>query len=228
MKRHWPLWEVPAMVFTCTLFLSLLGRPDEEPSQSKGKNLVQNGSFEEGEDSPLHWDRVDGLCTFWVADEKRGGKCIKMDTDVLLSEFRQRREEMKGKNPPPAKPKTPPAGKGYDTVAAHDGVSLCSDIVSVEEGAAYRLSVDFREGPGKRRSKVPKVFVIGYLSLKGEMRRGYKVYKNCAGSGDWQAFTLEFNPTKSSPQIQWVRVKLFAYWPPGVYFFDNVRIEKKE
>jgi hypothetical protein len=34
-----------------------------------------------------------------------------------------------------------------------------------------------------------------------------------------------FSPTRVRPEVTEMRVMLYAYWPPGVYWFDNVRIE---
>ena len=151
---------------------------------------------------------------------------MKLDTNVLLTEFRRRKEEMKRKKPPlPVKKAFPSPEQKYLTVAAHDGVGFFSDPIPVEKGRRYSLSVDCRaESPLKKKTE-PKVFVLGYLRHGGEERRGYKTYKNCAAGKEWKTFTLEFNPTARSPQVTHIRVKLFPYWPPGTYYFDNVRIE---
>ena len=46
-----------------------------------------NGDFEKGKESPDGWQKVDGLTTFWVDDpDKKRGKVIKFDTDVLQSQ----------------------------------------------------------------------------------------------------------------------------------------------
>src|SRR5205807_1888997 len=59
----------------------------EERVEKKEKNLVPNGDFEAGDDTPAGWQQVDGLTTFWVRDEDpKRGKVIRMDTDVYQTE----------------------------------------------------------------------------------------------------------------------------------------------
>src|SRR5579883_941768 len=66
---------------------------DENPAAEKAeaakkvKNLVVNGDFEEGDDSPKGWQQIDGLTTFWVKDEDpKRGRVIKVDTDVYQTQ----------------------------------------------------------------------------------------------------------------------------------------------
>lgn len=193
--------------------------------EDKPVNLVANGDFEKGGKHPANWQKPDGLSSFWVDDPKREGKSMKFDTDVLVQEFRKRSDQMKAKAPPPARLKTPPGKRIYDTVAAHDGVGFLSDPMVVEKGVRYRLSVDARAENGKKECK-PKVFVLGYFQHKGKERRGYMVYKSVKTQKEWKTYTLDFDPTGRSPAVTHIRVKLFPYWPPAIYYFDNVRIEK--
>src|SRR3954451_8793591 len=67
--------------------------PEKKPDAKKfdpkidGNNLIPNGDFEEGDETPAHWQTVDGLTTFYVKDpDPKRGKCIKFDTDVLQSQ----------------------------------------------------------------------------------------------------------------------------------------------
>src|SRR4051794_19848588 len=54
---------------------------DDQP-----RNLIPNGDFEAGATTPAGWQTVDGLSSFWVADDDPAhGKVIKFDTDVLQS-----------------------------------------------------------------------------------------------------------------------------------------------
>src|SRR5947209_20376621 len=66
------------------------GPSSTEKKDTAGKdsrNLVPNGDFEEGDETPAHWQTVDGLTTFYVKDpDPKRGKCIKFDTDVLQSQ----------------------------------------------------------------------------------------------------------------------------------------------
>ena len=130
-----------------------------------GKNLVPNGDFEQGTDSPAHWQTVDGLTAFYVKDpDPRRNKCVKFDTDVLQSQgyewwARFARAEAAaaafkaagqpfwaaGFHPPraaDAPKKLPTVEPKYDTLAGLDGVWYWSDFIPVERGKAYWLSLD--------------------------------------------------------------------------------------
>jgi hypothetical protein len=114
------------------------------------KNLVPNGNFEEGDDSPKGWQTVDGLTTFWVNDEDpRHGKVIKFDTDVYQEQgydwwVKIARKQARAKDAPKKKPTV---GDKYDTLAGLDGVWFWSDFMPVEKGNSYWLSLDVK-GPG--------------------------------------------------------------------------------
>jgi hypothetical protein len=198
-------------------------------AQAVKKNLVRNGSLEKGgAKGPVDWQRPDGLTSFWVKDPLRSGKCLRFDTDVRKEEARARWAEMEQEDPPPAKPKTPTRGKKFGTVGGADGVHFFSAPIAVRKGAAYRLDIDFLPGqcglPGRKKMR-PKVFIKGYVLHRGRKRRLYEVYKNCQGTaGKWTHNTLYFHPTDRTPVVESMRVILFPYWPPGEYFFDNVRI----
>src|SRR6476646_2154106 len=74
-----------------TLILAglLLAEPakDAKDDVKPGQNLVPNGDFEKGTDTPEGWQLVDGLTTFWIDDpDKKRGKILKFDTDVLQSQ----------------------------------------------------------------------------------------------------------------------------------------------
>ena len=195
------------------------------------ENLVPNGSFEKGEkERPAGWQRPDGLTSFWVADPLRKGRCLKIDTDVYKDEYRARQDEMAREPVPPARPKTPPVGAKYDTVAGVEGVAFYSDWIAVKPGQAYRLRVDVRTDSGR---KTPKVFVKGYLldtrrPVPHQRRVAYKKYLNCSAGTKWQTFETVFCPTLRSAEVQWMRIMLLPTWPPGLYFFDNVRVEPVE
>jgi hypothetical protein len=199
-------------------------------------NLVVNGTFEKGKDGkPEAWELPEGLCTFWVDAPQAKGKCLKIDTDVLRDEFLARQKEVeaylakpeKERKPlPPAKPKSPTKEPKYDTVAGVEGVRYMSDYIEVAPGQDYRLEVDCRVDGG---AKTPKVFVKGYFldpkrPPEFQRRVKYEKYLNCAASEKWQTFSTTCSPTGKTPDVKWVRVIIFAYWPPGTYYFDNVKL----
>jgi type II secretion system protein G len=194
-------------------------------------NLVANGGFEEGTKHPAHWDRCDGLTTFWEKDPERPGKCLRVDSRVSNDDYHARLEEMKLENPPPPKPPRAIKGPGYDTVGGMDGVPYFSDWIEVKPGATYRLSVDVRSEGG-----APKVFVKGYAELPFEIDEGgravtknlrkvvFKVSVDAKGGPHWKTSTLDFCPTRERDDVKWIRVMLYAYWPAQTYWFDNVSV----
>ena len=189
--------------------------------------LVVNGTFEKGkEGKPDAWQAPDGLCSFWVSAPQGKGKCVKIDTDVLREEFLARQKQMEQKPVPPAKPKSPTKEPKYDTVAGVEGVSYASDFIEIAAGQSYRLDVDCRVDGG---AKTPKVFVKGYFldprrPAEYGRRVKYEKYLNCAANEKWQTFSMTCSPTARTPDVKWVRVIIFAYWPPGTYYFDNVKL----
>ncbi|HZU95106.1 MAG TPA: type II secretion system protein GspG [Planctomycetota bacterium] len=194
-------------------------------------NLVANPGFEEGTQHPDHWDRCDGLTSFWEKDPVRGGKCIRLNSRVANDEFHARLEEMKQENPPPPKEPRPLKDPAYDSVGGNDGVSYWSDWIEVKPGARYRLSVDVRSEGG-----TPKVFVKGYAEMPFDveedgkakhvlMRKvAYKVFLDAPGGREWRTSTLDFCPTRDRDDVKWIRVMLYAYWPPQNYWFDNISV----
>ncbi len=139
--------------------VALAAPPDKKPIEVKGaRNLVPNGDFEEGTDTPKGWQTIDGLSTFWVkdADPKRG-KVIKFDTDILQSQgydwwVKIATKKGKAKDAPKKEKTTEPK---YDTLAGNDGVWFFSDAFPIEQGKAYWLTLDAK-GPGLL------VWLLGY------------------------------------------------------------------
>jgi hypothetical protein len=35
---------------------------------------------------------------------------------------------------------------------------------------------------------------------------------------------MPFRPTANTPAVKYVRVLLLPYWPPGIYYVDNVKL----
>lgn len=190
-------------------------------------NLVANGDFSAADDghpdSPAHWDRPDGLGVQWT-DAPGGGKAIRMDTRVseqdLVAQWRKV-GETKWDIPHPA----------MDPVAATYGLSLYSAAMPVEPGRGYRLSYDFQGEPGG-----VKAWVRGYGEVRKdaehpvEHRRMWEVFVNggvapAAGADGWRTATQDVHPTKHTPRVTEMKVMLYAYWPPGVFWFRNVRLE---
>jgi hypothetical protein len=129
--------------------VALPSAPASDKKATEAKNLLPNGGFEEGTDSPKGWQQVDGLTTFWVkdADPKRG-KVIKFDTDVYQSQAYDWWVKIaKGAKAKDAPKKKPTSGDKYDTLAGLDGVWYWSDFIPVEKGKAYWFTLDYKGVP---------------------------------------------------------------------------------
>ncbi len=173
-------------------------------------NLVKNPGFEDGEASPKFWDLCDNLTTFWEKDDARGGKCIRMYTNIDVEEFHQRQKEMKLDNPPAPKKPREIKGEGYDTVGGNDGVSFYSEYIDVKPGMNYTLTADVRSEGGSAENfceagytEMPTDIDDHGVTKKIMMKRNsYKVYLNCAGSKTWKENTITFCPTHETDGVK--------------------------
>ncbi|MEI6234027.1 MAG: type II secretion system protein GspG [Planctomycetota bacterium] len=198
-------------------------------------NLVKNPGFEDGDKYPAHWDRPDGLTMFWEKDPQRpdGGKCIRLYTNIDNNEFLKRYDEMKLENPPP--PKTPRVCKppGYETVGGNDGVPFYSEYIDIKPGMKYTLSADCRSDTGS----TPKIFIKGYTEQMTEIaddkgkpitvplrRITYKGDFDFQAPKQWKTTSVTFSPTGTRDDVKWIRVKIWAYWTPQNYWFDNIKV----
>lgn len=220
-------------------------------------NLLPNGDFESGTDSPDGWQRIDGLSSFWIDDPAgKRGKIIKFDSDVTQAQAYQWWAKIaEGASPNDAPAKQPTVEPKYDTLAGLDGVWYYSDPVPVEPGKKYWLSLDVK-GPGilvwlvgypekpdtsfgadqgafqqnraeakkpvERQQRRRPAFIHKYV-WKGQMPAG--------GADEWKTYTRRakpFDPTGNTPNVRYVRVLIFPFWPPATYYVDNVRLTEYE
>ena len=76
----------------------------------------------------------------------------------------------------------------------------------------------------------PKMFVRGYGDIKGEKRVVYDAYlalRSLQDTDRWKHNVRIITiPTDVQAPVEFVRIKLYAYWPPGVYWFDNVSMKE--
>ena len=100
---------------------------------------------------------------------------------------------------------------------------LDSELMDCKPGQDYKLTVDFR-GDGK-----PFVWIKGFLEhpTRKVLVDGYQTRLEPLrpSKTEWRTFSIGFNPTAKSPRITKMKVRLYAYWPNGLYYFDNVRVE---
>ena len=198
-----------------------------------GENLVANAGFEAGDKSPDGWQRIDGLTTFWVAGERPTGKRVRFDTNVYHSQWKAWQEKYKaGATADEAPAKVPTSGPKYDTVAGLYGVAYFSDPIAVRPGTSYKVEVDYRGKSvlGGAVEFFPKLFIRGYGEVAGEKRVVYDAY--LALRCKTQAKEWEHNvriitiPTDMRTPVEFVRLMLYAYWPPDLYWFDNVTMKE--
>jgi hypothetical protein len=188
-----------------------------------GDNLVKNGTFDEGEPFAAHWEQADGLTSFFEKEEGRG-RIVKLDTQVERDQALEWAKAFKAD--PMLKPpvKKPIAQTSYSSIGGNEGVMLDSELIDCKPGQNYKLTADFK-GDGK-----PFVWIKGFLwhSKRNEFADGYqtRLEPGTHSKTEWQTFSIGFNPTEKSPKIQKFKVRLYAYWPNGLYYFDNVRVEE--
>jgi len=196
------------------------GLPDagEEP---RGASIVPNGDFEKADardqSRPSGWQKPDGLGVQWIeappdTNVVPRGKAIRINTAVsekdMVAQW-QAKGISEWNIPKPAD----------GPVAATYGLSYYSLALPVVSGQVYRLTFDFRGGAGA------KVWVRGYGIWSGEKRRRWEAIVNCPASPNrWTELSRDFNPTRRTPEVTEIKVMLYAYWPPGIFWFDNVRI----
>jgi hypothetical protein len=180
--------------------------------------LLPNGGFEEADATnaakPAGWDTMDGLGVRWETETNGpANRFIRMNTAVseiaYVASCRAAGLE-KWVFPNPAN----------DPIAATYGLSYYSDSLPVVTGQAYRLTFRYRGASGGG-----KAWVRGYGIIRDVERRRYDTVVNCRTPEEgWTAFSQCFHPTKHTPTVTRMRIMLYAYWPPGVYAFDQVAV----
>jgi hypothetical protein len=192
------------------------------PALRAGENLIPNGSFDEGDATAAHWERADGLTSFFETEEGRG-RIVKLDTLVDRDQALEWAKAFKADptlTPPAKKPIAPTS---YGSIGGNEGVMLDSELIGCKPGQDYKLTVDFK-GDGK-----PFAWIKGFLMhpKRGVLVDGYqtRLEPDAPSKTEWRTFSIGFNPTAKSPKIEKIKVRLYAYWPNGLYYFDNVRVE---
>jgi len=179
--------------------------PDAERRWRDGPNLVK-GDFETGTTHPEGWEPfgVDWQMgqAHWERNPDGPGKCIV---------FRM--------------------SKG---VAAAEGVAYYSNFFPIEPGATYRLQVRV-----KSMRPTCKVFVKYYAWVKtpsepqGQWREVGRSPLNPRGpKGQWSTHQRDCHPRIYRTRANRVfvpekcRIGLYAYWPAGVVYWDDVVFKK--
>jgi len=186
-----------------------------------GENLVPNGDFQAGKVTADNWEKPDGLSSFWVNDPVRG-RILKLDSRIDQGQLRDWKAQLK-QNPHAVPPKPVIPENRYAAAGGDEGVMLDSAFIPVQPGQNYKLSVDYK-GAGK-----PFVWIKGFMP---HPRRKVDVdaYQTRLepqqpSEQEWRTFSIGFNPTARTPNVTKMKVRIYAYWPAGIYYFSNVRIE---
>jgi hypothetical protein len=192
-------------------------------SMMAGDNLVLNGNFDDGRDFALHWERANGLTTFFEQEAGRG-RIVKMDTQVDRGQALTWAKAFKENPDLPPPTKKPIPKSSYGSIGGNEGVMLDSEFIECKTGQNYKLSADFR-GAGK-----PFVWIKGFQwhPRRKDFVDGYqtRLEPRTASKTEWRNYAIGFNPTRLSPKIKKFKVRLYAYWPNGLYYFDNIRVEE--
>ncbi len=187
-----------------------------------GENLLPNGSFDAGEHAADRWERADGLTSFFLSESGRG-RIVRLDTLVDRDQALEWAKAFKADPTLPAPAKRPIPPDSYGSIGGNEGVMLDSELIDCTPGQDYRLSVDFK-GEGK-----PFVWIKGFLwhPTRETWTDGYqtRLEPDAPSRTEWRTFSIGFNPTARSPRVRKMKVRLYAYWPNGLYHFDNVRVE---
>jgi hypothetical protein len=223
----------------------------EFPGKDVPNDTLINGSFEEpGAGNPAHpkgWAHAEDYCITWMKDPMAPdhGKVIVLDTDINEPDARKRQGQLRDtleKGLPLPAPGAKSRGAHYGAIGGTYGVSYYSERFKCKPGQCYKVSFDYK-GP----SGGAKVWVRGWGMFQGEERRRYETIVNCRVKGTGYAhFEQAFCPTRrrgakdkqpeegkapkddavTPNEVSVLRVMLYAYWPPGQYYFDNVKVEE--
>ncbi|MEI7880290.1 MAG: hypothetical protein WCI95_05380 [bacterium] len=201
------------------LILMILISGDTAWGESPPTLLLPNGDFERPDSKvpakPAGWFMPDGLGVQWTndPDSTAHGKCIRLNTAVSEKAMVDRWQQTGLTNfwniPKPA----------GNTIAETYGLSYYSDALPVKSNQAYRVTFDYKGSGGG------KVWIRCYGFHEGEMRRRYEKVILCEGRGnEWSTQSSVFQPSRQRTEVSEMKVMLYAYYPPGLYWFDNLRI----
>lgn len=145
----------------------------------------------------------------------------------------------------------------YDTIAGLDGGFYWSDYIPIKPGKAYKVFVDAK-GPASKvflrgyEKPLPVSFADEnkavqevFREAKGEPTKDskgrpiryfnryvYSTWFTVGGANEWRTYTHEQprHPTSRelTENVRYLRIMLYPYWPPGEYWYDNIRVYEVE
>jgi hypothetical protein len=129
--------------------------------------------------------------------------------------------------------------KGYrDMSAFADGLSerslnerkLTPDAFAAlpPEERKRLIAEDVRLHPDRHRREVYRWYLSCRFAVKNPRPNDSgNPPVSLPSKGDWGHFAAPFPHRGGLPDnVQWLQIQVYAYWPPGEYFFDNVRLYK--
>jgi len=174
--------------------------PQIERRWREGTNLVRNGGFESPNaagNGPADWQAVENQMS-WALNPDGPGKVIKYDMD--------------------------------EATAGSYGLDFYSDWIEIQPWATYRFSCRYKsEGP------TPKIFLKGYHAFPpqegfpADRRETYRRQVHPGGEkGQWNSVVADFIPEATRPDQQptFLKVDLYAYWPKGVIYWDDIVLKQ--
>jgi len=190
---------------------------------TQAQSVLPNGDFEQADSAhpgkPAHWDLPDGLGVKWtdapmINGSPAHGKAIRMDTSVsekALVESYTKAGLTQWVFPHPQ----------GNAIAETYGLSLYSEAIPLVPGKTYRVTFDYLAEKGTSG----KLWFRAYRNVEGEKKRAYEGTIDCSGGPAWKQFTGLFHPTKHTADATEFKVMLYAFYPAGVAWFDNIKVE---
>ncbi|MBL7140245.1 MAG: hypothetical protein ISS74_04980 [Planctomycetes bacterium] len=183
--------------------------PAIEARWREAPNLVRNPGFEEpapGGRGPAHWQDIEPQMA-WVANPDGPGASASGGHKNMVLKYDMDK-----------------------ATAASYGLDFYSDWIAIEAGATYRFACRYKTlGP------TPKIFLKGYHPFPAQ--NGYPAQRRetyrrqvhpTGGKGQWHTVTADFVPESTTPDQTptHLKVDLYAYWPKGVIYWDDVVLKK--
>ncbi len=193
------------------------------PLLAHAQSVLPNGDFEQADPAhpgqALHWDAVDGLGVRWtdapvLPGAPPHGKAIRMDTAVseidMVASY-QKAGLTQWVFPKPA----------ANAIAETYGLSLYSDPIAAVPGKNYRLTFDFMSEKGTAGF----ILLRGYADVNGQKKRVYEKKIECDSRGAWKTYSDIAHLGRAPMPVAEFKIMLFAYYPAGVAWYDNVKVE---
>jgi len=163
----------------------------------KAPNLINDGTFDDSPNFPPTWQKMYNVIAF--------------DPEPMINIVKD-----------PDRPGNCIKFELNEYVAANNGLLCYSNWVDIEENATYRASYDVKSlGP------TVKIFVKCYDEIGGQWREIYRKPKNCYfADSAWHTYTVTFSPWHHKYSPKRARIMLYAYWPKGTVYYDNIVLKK--